>query len=411
MAALRGSSLALVHCFQSNRGAIGTGASMHLIAQASLSSLAATRGCTSASIYPFPSSRFLTSFTMQPKTELHLSSWMQPHITKLATLRSHTVVINGGRAIPNNSVRYSAHPIHTMLRHGTWPPSNTHPLKDLVKPSDRVHSFRGSMISCTTVGLARYYSQWSSQGSSRNSRYGKMSLPNNSFLKSVPDWQKVFAVILTINVAVFLLWQNANFVASEHHDGSQLKWMRDHFSLTTNGIFVDGRIWTAITCGFSHITALHLGMNMFVLYSFIETMVSTLGVRRFAWVYISAGIGSSIVSILSMAYKQSSEYQQRRRNPFSFKDSPFYVYQSVGASGCISGLLTLFVLNYPRSTILLFFVVPLPAWVIGGGVVAYDLYNTVRGSSRNIDSAGHLGGALVGLVWWLAMARRGRIRY
>ncbi|KAH9272723.1 hypothetical protein BASA83_004925 [Batrachochytrium salamandrivorans] len=80
--------------------------------------------------------------------------------------------------------------------------------------------------------------------------------------------------------------------------------------------FVDGRIWTAITCGFSHITALHLGMNMFVLYSFIETMVSTLGVRRFAWVYISAGIGSSIVSILSMAYKQSSEYQQRRRNPF-----------------------------------------------------------------------------------------------
>ncbi|KAJ1340936.1 hypothetical protein BSLG_004409 [Batrachochytrium salamandrivorans] len=165
MAALRGSSLALVHCFQSNRGAIGTGASMHLIAQASLSSLAATRGCTSASIYPFPSSRFLTSFTMQPKTELHLSSWMQPHITKLATLRSHTVVING----------------------------------------------------------------------------------------------------------VFLLWQNANFVASEHHDGSQLKWMRDHFSLTTNGIFVDGRIWTAITCGFSHITALHLGMNMFVLYSFIET--------------------------------------------------------------------------------------------------------------------------------------------
>ena len=71
---------------------------------------------------------------------------------------------------------------------------------------------------------------------------------------------------------------------------------------------------------------------------------------------------------------------------------------SLGASGCISGLITNFALMFPRATIHVF-IVPVPAWLCVTGLATYDLYTCYRGRGM-IDAAGHLGGGMGGILYY-----------
>lgn len=48
---------------------------------------------------------------------------------------------------------------------------------------------------------------------------------------------------------------------------------------------------------FSHFHALHLGLNMFVLYSFSTPIVHVLGKEQFLALYLSSGVLSSFASL------------------------------------------------------------------------------------------------------------------
>ncbi|OAJ40126.1 hypothetical protein BDEG_23893 [Batrachochytrium dendrobatidis JEL423] len=245
----------------------------------------------------------------------------------------------------------------------------------------------------------------------RNNTQRELSNQNRDVFQWMEDWKKVFAIILIINIAVLLMWNSARFMAVSMNDVSSLRWMVDHFTVSAKGLFQEHRLWTAMTCCFSHSDLLHFGMNMFVLYSFIQPVVLSLGVSTFIGLYLVSGIGSSLASALHIAYRQSVRDQKRRDHPYSQWAAPTPNYNSMGASGCISGLLSYFVLRYPTSQILLFFVLPMPAWAIGGAAVAYDIYRTATDTGGQVDGAGHLGGALVGILWFLARARSGRVRF
>jgi hypothetical protein len=61
----------------------------------------------------------------------------------------------------------------------------------------------------------------------------------------------------------------------------------------------------------------------------------------------------------------------------------------------------LFALNFPRSTILLFFVLPMPAWLFGALVVAYDIFGAVGQSpAANVAYSAHLAGAAFALIYY-----------
>lgn len=66
---------------------------------------------------------------------------------------------------------------------------------------------------------------------------------------------------------------------------------------------------------------------------------------------------------------------------------------------------------YPRNTLLLFFVIPVPVWLGVGGFVAYDLMSLrhQRGAGGTmVDSAAHVGGAVSGFLWWYLNMRSRR---
>jgi hypothetical protein len=65
---------------------------------------------------------------------------------------------------------------------------------------------------------------------------------------------------------------------------------------------------------------------------------------------------------------------------------------AVGASAAVAGIVVLYALNFPRRTILLFFVLPIPAWVLGVALVAGDILGAT-GHGGNVAYAAHLGGA------------------
>ena len=63
----------------------------------------------------------------------------------------------------------------------------------------------------------------------------------------------------------------------------------------------------------------------------------------------------------------------------------------VGASGAVVGVVILFALNFPRQTLLLFFVIPVPAWLVGVLIVVGDLFTAMDQTSR-IAWQAHLAG-------------------
>jgi membrane associated rhomboid family serine protease len=125
---------------------------------------------------------------------------------------------------------------------------------------------------------------------------------------------------------------------------------------------------------------------MFVFHSFATTLISVLGPSRFLSLYLVSGI---ISGFTSMGYKLSTQSKYAPAPP------------SLGASGCVSGMMAVFAWMFPRAELSLFFI-PIPAWLAVGGFMGYDLYKAMKGTQGRVDCAGHIGGGLGGLLWFLA---------
>ena len=133
---------------------------------------------------------------------------------------------------------------------------------------------------------------------------------------------------------------------------------------------------------FVHADWMHLAFNMFVLYEFGSTVARDLGQLQGAWAFpmlYSAGIlGGALPSL------------------FRHADNPSY--RSLGASGAVSAVLLAFICLHPTSTLLLFFVIPVPAVVAGVLFFWYENRMQHRGKTGIAHDA-HIGGALVGVAW------------
>lgn len=78
----------------------------------------------------------------------------------------------------------------------------------------------------------------------------------------------------------------------------------------------------------------------------------------------------------------------------------------IGASGGITALMVVGVLNYPRRILLIWGIVPVPAWLLGIIWIGNDLVGVLgRTEEAEVAYFAHLGGALFGLVYYKARWR------
>jgi membrane associated rhomboid family serine protease len=180
-------------------------------------------------------------------------------------------------------------------------------------------------------------------------------------------------VTLVVLVTVVVSWQ-----LMERRDKET--WMLSPYAVK------HGReVWRVLTHAFIHADWMHLAFNMFVLYEFGQTVehdLGFLGWMGFPALYLAGIVGGAIPAL-----------RKHGDNPN---------YRSLGASGAVSAILLAFISLHPTRTLLLFFVVPVPAVLAGVLFFWYESRMQQRSTTRIAHDA-HLGGALVGVLWVFAL--------
>jgi membrane associated rhomboid family serine protease len=115
--------------------------------------------------------------------------------------------------------------------------------------------------------------------------------------------------------------------------------------------------WQLVTYGFVHDPGSfsHILFNMLGLWFFGRPVEGIYGPKEFLRLYLAVLLLGSLV--WAPAARLTGV-------PVSL----------MGASGAVVGILILFVYHFPRRTVLLMFLFPMPAWVLGVLLVAQDLY-------------------------------------
>ena len=162
------------------------------------------------------------------------------------------------------------------------------------------------------------------------------------------------------------------------------------FSLSLAGL-QELRVWQLLTYNFLHGSPWHLLINMLMLAIFGREVETALGGRRFALLYLGAGVLAGVGWIVISATPWSS---------------------CLGASGAVFGVMAAFAALYPdrRITLLVFFVLPvtMTARVMALSMGAFTLFLLWQGDG-NIAHAAHLVGGIAGYVYtrYLVGNRRG----
>ena len=149
--------------------------------------------------------------------------------------------------------------------------------------------------------------------------------------------------------------------------------------------------WQPVTYMFLHGGWMHLGLNMFGLWSFGRVLEQAWGGRRMLIFYLVSGLGAALVHLsVSGGYSIA-----------------------VGASGALYGILVAFALLFPNFKVALIFLpVPIAAKHFVPVLLLIDLSAGITGVSifgQNIAHFAHLGGALAGFLlvqYWLRIAPR-----
>ncbi len=145
--------------------------------------------------------------------------------------------------------------------------------------------------------------------------------------------------------------------------------------------------WQFLTAGFTHDpnTIGHIFWNMFALFVFGRDMEARYGSREFLRIYLATLLFANVAWCIVTEFAARTDWAT-----------------CYGASGAIAGVVVLYAFNFPHTTFLLFFIFPVPAWLLGAGIVLYDMYGAmvgIRGS--NVAYVAHVAGAAFAGVYYL----------
>lgn len=182
----------------------------------------------------------------------------------------------------------------------------------------------------------------------------------------------LFIVILT-GIISYLAFQNGDLME---------KFMHRPFVEAEQKQF-----YRLVTAGFLHGDWTHLLINLYVFYSFGGYVESW---YKYEFGLFKGGFLFALMYLLSMVIANLVTYQKHRTNA---------MFASVGASGAIAGVLFAFILFQPWNMLLLFFIIPIPAFLFAILYLVYSHYASRHSYHERIDHDAHLFGALTGLAF------------
>ncbi len=174
-------------------------------------------------------------------------------------------------------------------------------------------------------------------------------------------------------------------------------WLNHTMTLSTEKPWL---FYTFLTYGFAHapldgeMGLWHILGNMLVLFFLGRSVEYRLGYWEFLRFYLLAIVLSGIAFVVMRFWSDPSS--------------------CIGASGAVSAVLMLFVFMYPKQKVLLFFILPMPAWALGAFVVATDIWTSLKPESV-IAYEAHFAGLAFGAAYayfgwnlrWMRIERLG----
>ena len=206
----------------------------------------------------------------------------------------------------------------------------------------------------------------------------------------------VTVLLIAANVAVFVLYELPHVNLAVFHMG--------FYPCTVNGTCRGPEPWQVswLTAMFMHAGWDHLLGNMLFLAIFGKNVEDAFGRARYLGFYLAGGFAASMTqAAVTLIYGTAGA----TRVP------------SVGASGAIAAVLGAFFVLYPHARIkslLLIFIVRIPAWVYLGMWFLYQLVNAhyaivTPGTGGGVAFSAHVGGFAFGLIVTALLTGAGRV--
>lgn len=152
-------------------------------------------------------------------------------------------------------------------------------------------------------------------------------------------------------------------------------------------------IFELVTYGFAHSRndIMHILGNMFLFWFFGRDIEAKYGKKEFLSIYLTTIVLAGLAWLL-VEYATGSKGQ----------GPPL-----IGASGGVMGVMLLYVLHFPKRTLLIWGIIPVPAWALAAVWLLMDIQGAI-GRSGNVAYSAHLAGAAYGFAyyrtgWTLAM--------
>lgn len=181
--------------------------------------------------------------------------------------------------------------------------------------------------------------------------------------------------LIVINIVVFLV---DVLLRTGRYGGP----VNDLLGLQASDLLKPWLWWRFLTYGFCHQSMGHIFGNMLGLFFLGPPVEQRYGQREFLRLYlvliVVSGVGWAAAQFLPGGYGMGGV---------------------VGASGAVTGVVVLFALNYPRQTVLLMMILPIPAWLLGVLVVASDVWGSMSHAGQ-IAYQAHLAGTAMAFFYW-----------
>ena len=190
-----------------------------------------------------------------------------------------------------------------------------------------------------------------------------------------PSFMEEWTGVLTIIVANVAVWV-ANLLGSNEFPLSRFLALEGDLP---NHLL---KAWELVSYGFVHDSQnpWHLVYNMLALWFFGREVEAIMGRAEFLRFYFTA------IVIAGLAWLVSVQIGSPLFAPRMFL---------VGASGAVMAVLAVFIWYFPRQTVLLWGVLPVPAWALGVLYFVSDLQGAASGGGQ-VANVAHLAGAIFG---------------
>jgi len=162
-------------------------------------------------------------------------------------------------------------------------------------------------------------------------------------------------------------------------------WLMNTLAAEPSVVVKPWLLWKLVTYGFAHDPEQigHIFWNMFGLWIFGRDIEMVYGCKEFLRIYVFTLVLGSLLWCMK-------EYFAADPQPGLW-----------GASGAVTAIVLLFVFHYPKRTILLFFVLPAPAWVLGVIIIGGNMYHTLfMPNTENVAFDVHLVGAAFAICYY-----------